>query len=339
MSLRLVQVVLPRSKRDELAEALDEIDADRAWTVEVRENFQVTNVLTRADQCEGLIDALSERFDGAERFRVTLLPAEATYPKLPEPKEPAKESPEVEPNDDPKKLKPLIGRVSRDELEEDLVHHGMVNRLFITMTALSTVVACIGLMKDSPAIIIGAMVIAPLLGPNMALALGSTLGDIKLIKRALIANGVGVGVALAMSAVVGLIATFNAESTEFASRAGVGYTDIPLAIAAGAAGSLAATTGASSTLVGVMVAVALLPPTAACGMFAGSGDWREAFGALLMVMINVVGINLAATGVFLLQGIRPSTWWGAERARSASTRALVVWAVLLVVLAVLLYLT
>lgn len=340
MSLRLVQIVLPVSKRADLTDALHEIPHDRWWTAELRENFQVTYVLTRADQCEPLIDALTERFSGAERFRVTLMPAEATYPKLPEPKEPAKESRELEPDNAPsKKIKPLIGRVSRDELEEDLVHGGMVNRLFITMTALSTVVACIGLMKDSPAIIIGAMVIAPLLGPNMALALGSTLGDVKLIKRALTANAVGVGAALLMSAVVGVIATINAENPELAARARVDYFDIPLAVASGAAGALAATTGAGATLVGVMVAVALLPPTAACGMLLGAGELPSAGKAMLMVLINVVGINLAATGVFLLQGVRPNTWWGAERARSASTRAIIAWTVILAVLATLLILT
>ncbi|MEQ8850427.1 MAG: TIGR00341 family protein [Phycisphaerales bacterium] len=339
MSLRLVQVVLPASKRSELSEALHDVEADRWWTVELRENFQVTNVLTRADLCEDLIDALAERFDGSERFRVTLLPAEATYPKLPEPEKPDESEPDVEPENGPKKIKPLIGRVSREELEEDLVQDGMVNRLFVTMTALSTVVACIGLMKDSPAIIIGAMVIAPLLGPNMALALGSTLGDVKLIKRAATANAVGVGAALLMSAAVGLITSINAESAEFDARASVDYFDIPLALASGAAGALAATTGAGSTIVGVMVAVALLPPTAACGMMLGAGEWSRAFGALQMLLINVVGINLAATGVFLLQGIRPNTWWGAERARSASTRAIIAWALLLVILAALLFFT
>ncbi len=335
MSLRQVQIVLPQSKRAELEEALHEIEHDRWWTSELRENFQVTNVHTRADQCEALIDALVERFRGAERFRITLVPVEATHPKLPEPPKPR---PEPE-SPAPRKLKPLIGRVSREELEEDLIHHGMVNRLFVTMTALSTVVACIGLMKDSPAIIIGAMVIAPLLGPNMALALGSTLGDFKLIKRSLIANGVGVGAALAMSAVVGVIATINAENPELAARTSVDYFDIPLAVASGAAGALAATTGAGATLVGVMVAVALLPPTAACGLLLGAGEWSSAIKAMLMVLVNVVGINLAATAVFLAQGIRPNTWWGAERARSASTRAIAGWALLLTLLAALLFVT
>ncbi|GJM17884.1 MAG: hypothetical protein DHS20C14_00970 [Phycisphaeraceae bacterium] len=334
MSLRLVQVVLPRGKQDELAEALGDIDSDRSWTVETSEDHQVTNIVTRADQCEDLIEALSDRFEGTERFRVTLQAAEATYPKLPEPED---LDDEPKDKDDPDKLKPLIGRVSREELEEDLIYDGKVTRLFVTMTALSTVVACVGLMKDQPAIVIGAMVIAPLLGPNMALALGTTLGDIKLIKRSLVANGVGIGSALVMSAIVGVIANVNSESAEFAARASVDFYDIPLALAAGAAGSLAATTGAASTLVGVMVAVALLPPTAACGMLAGSGDWKAAFGAFQMLMINVVGINLAATGVFLLQGIRPNTWWDAERARSASRRALIVWAGLLAVLTALVF--
>lgn len=338
MSLRILQVVLPRDQRAALGEVLCEVEPDRVWTVEVAESYQVTNVLTRADQCEALMDALADRFDGTERFRVSLLPVEATRPKLPEPKEPEPEA-DAPADDRQRKIKPLIGRVSREELEEDLAHNGHITRLFLAMTSLATVVACIGLLQNSAAIIIGAMVIAPLLGPNMSLALGTTLGDLPLIRKSLLANAAGVATALAIAALFGLVTKVDPESAQLAARASVGYMDIPLALAAGAAGALASTTGAPAVLVGVMVAVALLPPTAACGLLAGAGSWKGAGMALVMVMINVVGINLAATGVFLLQGIRPATWWDKDRARIATVRALLVWGALMATLLGLIALT
>ncbi len=310
---------------------LASVESDRVWTVEVAEAYQVTNILMRASQCEPLMDTLAERFEDTERFRVTLLAAEATRPKLPEPETDEAEAEAEEVPGDPKHpvIKPLIGRVSREELEEDLVHNGLITRLFLAMTTLATIVACIGLLQNSAAIIIGAMVIAPLLGPNMSLALATTRGDPPLIRKSLLANAVGTATALAIAVAFGLITKVDPESAQLAARASVGYMDIPLALSAGAAGALASTTGAPAVLVGVMVAVALLPPTAACGLLIAAGAWTGAGFALATVTINIVGINLAATGIFLLQGIRPATWWGVDQARSATIRALLVWSALM----------
>ena len=319
---------------------LGSVETDRFWSIELDDDQQLITVVTRAEQVEGLADALCERFDAHDGFRLVLVPAEATRPKLPEPEavqpeqaaEP--EGPDVKP-----KWKPLIGRVAREELEEDLAQGGATTPLFIAMVVLSAIVACAGLIKDSPAVIIGAMVIAPLLGPNIALALGTTLGDVKLIKRSVRTNLVGIVVALSLAGVVGSLVHVDRANGELAARAVVDFGDIVLALASGAAGALAATAGTSGTLVGVMVAVALLPPTCACGMFFGAGSVRQAAHAAQLLGTNVVCINLAATLVFLLQGVRPNTWWGAERARSATVRATVVWVVLLVLLATLLFVT
>ena len=84
-----------------------------------------------------------------------------------------------------------------------------------------------------------------------------------------------------------------------------------------------------------MVAVALLPPLVAAGLFAGSGHFGAAAGALTLVLTNVTCVNLAAMATFLLQGVAPRTWWEAERAKKASRVALVSWLVLLGVLALL----
>ena len=121
-------------------------------------------------------------------------------------------------------------------------------------------VAAIGLYYNSVAIIIGAMVIAPLLGPNVALALGTTLGDLALLRRALLTVLAGIGTTMVLSVILGALLQVNPAASEVASRDGVGLGDVVVALASGAAGALAFKTGVSATLIGVMVAVALLPP-------------------------------------------------------------------------------
>jgi uncharacterized membrane protein len=110
-----------------------------------------------------------------------------------------------------------------------------------------------------------------------------------------------------------------------------------IALAAGAAGSLAFTSGIPAALVGVMVAVALLPPLVSAGLLAGAGFTGPATGAVMLLVTNIACLNLAAVATFLLQKIRPLTWWEAERARRATKVAVATWVLtLLVLLAVML---
>ena len=95
---------------------------------------------------------------------------------------------------------------------------------------------------------------------------------------------------------------------------------------------LSLATGLSSALVGVMVAVALLPPAATTGMMLGSGQPALAMGAALLLAVNVVCINLAAKLMFLLKGVRPRTWLEKRKARQSFTLYILIWIVTLVVL-------
>jgi uncharacterized membrane protein len=97
-------------------------------------------------------------------------------------------------------------------------------------------------------------------------------------------------------------------SRELMSRAEVRLDGIALAIAAGSAAALSMARGEGSALVGVMVAAALLPPGAAVGLFAGSGEWELASRAGLLLALNVASLVLSAVVVFRLRGIAPRTW-------------------------------
>ena len=200
------------------------------------------------------------------------------------------------------------------------------------MTVLATVVAAIGLTRDNTAAVIGAMVVAPLLGPNMALALGLTLGDGMLVRASLRTAGVGVALAFATAFVLGFGLGVDPAIPELQLRTEVGFSDMLLAVAAGAAGTLAYGTGAPTYLVGVMVAVALLPPTVASGLFLGGGYVHQASGALLLVAVNAVAVVFSAMITFLATGMRPRAWWEKERASASARRAAAVLGILLAAL-------
>jgi uncharacterized hydrophobic protein (TIGR00341 family) len=157
-------------------------------------------------------------------------------------------------------------------LYEDIKDAARCSRVYLAMTVLSTIVATVGLYYNSVAIIIGAIVIAPLLGPNVALALGTALGDLSLLRRGLLTALVGIGTAMALSVLIGVLLQVNPASPEVASRTGVGLGDIAVALASGSAGALAFTRGVSATLIGVTVAVALLPPLVTLGLLLGGGQ-------------------------------------------------------------------
>jgi uncharacterized hydrophobic protein (TIGR00341 family) len=125
---------------------------------------------------------------------------------------------------------------------------------------------------------------------------------------------------------------------EIASRTHAGLSDIILALSSGCAGVLAFTTGALSTLIGVMVAVALLPPLAVCGLLLGAAQFSAAGGAFLLFMTNIICINLAGVVTFLAQGVSPRIWWQTDKARKMAQKAAVLWSLILVSLVAVIFL-
>jgi len=231
------------------------------------------------------------------------------------------------------------GRVSREELYHDITDSLGVNRIFVAMTVLASIVAAVGLIRDDVAVIIGAMVIAPLLAPNVALSLAVTLGDLKLMRSALWASAVGLSLTLLVSLLVGVMFEIDPDVPAIASRTNLGLGDLALALAAGSAGTFAFTRGLSGAVIGVMVAVALMPPMVVFGMLLGDGETYQAMGALVLVAANIVCINLSGVTTFLLQGVRPRTWWEEERARTATRIAIAGAVVMLLALTAILAMT
>jgi uncharacterized hydrophobic protein (TIGR00341 family) len=329
MSLRLIEIILPEKEDlERLRELLEGHPFIEIWEDEISGDKTVFKILVRAEESEEILDLLEKRFSKSEHFRIMLIPVEASIPRPDKAKEEESEE-EKENNKNNKK----IGRISREELYADIDGQANITSVYIVMVVLSSIVASVGILKDNVAIIIGAMVIAPLLGPNIALALGTTLGDTDLIIRALKTNLAGIGATLVMSIAIGMLLYVDTSIGELASRTEVGLGDIAIALAAGVAGTLSFTRGLPGTLIGVMVAVALLPPTVTVGMLLGSNNMALLPGAVQLVFVNIICINLAAVTTFFLKGVRPRTWWESKKAEKATRIAIILWSVLLIILA------
>jgi uncharacterized hydrophobic protein (TIGR00341 family) len=327
MALRLLEVTVPEDRLGRIPELVEDLRLIEYWVSGTSNGIGTARFLLEAADAEPLSDRLVSALGSERGFRLILMSVEATVPVVEGPSE--KEEllgKGREPNGESPR------RISREELYEDVSQASRVTPVYLIMVALSSVVAAVGLIRGDVAIVIGAMVIAPLLGPNIALSLASTLGDPELAKRSLKAIGSGVVTAAVLALLMGVLFSVDPASPELSARTSAGLGDIGVALAAGAAGSLAFTSGVPAVVVGVMVAVALLPPLVGAGLLFGAGYGEAGFGALMLLVINVTCINLAAVAGFLIQRVRPRTWWEADRAKKATRIAVTVWVLMLAVL-------
>jgi uncharacterized hydrophobic protein (TIGR00341 family) len=229
--------------------------------------------------------------------------------------------------------------VSREELYTQISATSKLSLSFFIMIVLSAIVTAIGLLKNNVAVVIGAMVIAPLLGPNMALALATTLGDMNLAQKSLKTNLAGLLTGLILSLILGFSLTVDSSNPQIVPRTHIDLIDLILALASGIAGALAFTTGAPTSLIGVMVAVALMPPLVTLGLMLGSNNFFLALGALWLLLTNIICVNLAGVITFWAQGVRPTTWWEANIAKKATTLSIIISAALLIILISIIYLS
>jgi uncharacterized hydrophobic protein (TIGR00271 family) len=186
---------------------------------------------------------------------------------------------------------------------------------FFVMIGLSAAIASFGLVQNSPAVIIGAMLVAPLMAAIFGLSLGMVRGDLRLMRRAAGAMLRGVLLAVGVGFMVGTVLTLLAPgarpSAEMTLRTRPILLDLGVALVSGAAGAYAlCRKEVSAALPGVAIAAALVPPLAVIGLGlalwrTGSSDGAIAGGASLLFLTNLVAITAAGGLVFLWLGFRP----------------------------------
>ncbi|MDP8236204.1 MAG: DUF389 domain-containing protein, partial [Candidatus Erginobacter occultus] len=205
------------------------------------------------------------------------------------------------------RLLPDISLTERIAVFKQMRHDARADVDFLTLIALAAAIAILGLLLNSAAVIIGAMLVAPLMSPMMAVAHGIVTGNLIMIRRGLISTFKGIGVAIAVSTGITLAVSTYLPTAEILSRSEPSILDLMVALAAGAAGAYALSRkSVAAALPGVAISAALVPPLCVVGYGLGSSRFLVAGGALLLFMTNLVAIILVSALVFLLVGFRPT---------------------------------
>jgi uncharacterized hydrophobic protein (TIGR00341 family) len=205
----------------------------------------------------------------------------------------------------------------KEEIIESARRATYLTKGYIFMIIISGFVATLGLLMNSTAVVIGAMVIAPLLGPSIAASVGTVMGDTALFRKGLVSTALGLSIVIIAAAVTALfvnslqllppVVDINIDElpSEMAERTSLNILIVGLALASGAAGAYSFAEKKGEILVGVMIAVALVPPAAIVGIGIALLDLDFIIRSGLLLAVNVFCINIAGTLVFWKIGIRP----------------------------------
>jgi uncharacterized hydrophobic protein (TIGR00271 family) len=193
-----------------------------------------------------------------------------------------------------------------EQLKSELLDESTLSSTYLILTVGSCTIATLGLIANSAAVIIGAMVIAPMMLPIRGVAYGALTGNILLFRRGLIAIVFGtllsIGLAYSLELLVG-ISTFD---TEVLSRSKPTLLDLGIAVTAGSiSGYAKVKPKISGSLVGTAISVALMPPICVIGLGLASSNWSLSQGASLLYLTNLLGITLACMLTFVIMGYSP----------------------------------
>lgn len=328
--MRYVQILIPEGKRDSILDQLDKEGIDYAVTEETGRHGYVAVVSfpVPASAVGQVLDRLREAGVEEKAFTIVL-------------------KPEVVVSHHFKKLKNRYQKdeISREELLARAEEMAPSLSTFLIMTSVSALIAATGLLTNSAAVIIGAMVIAPLMGPAIAASVGTVINDPKLYWRGFKLQSMGIGVAIATAAIFAILLKQSAlippglditTIPEVQERLAPNFLAAAIAIGAGIAAVVSLARGTSSVMVGAMIAVALVPPAATVGL--SLAWWRPLamLGAGVLLLVNVISINLAALSLFWLFGYRPENWGQVDSAKSKTIKRIMVLVAVMLLLSIVL---
>ncbi|MFG0294219.1 MAG: DUF389 domain-containing protein [Phycisphaerales bacterium JB050] len=208
---------------------------------------------------------------------------------------------------------PWINRATPEEFRElfqVLRKNAKPSESYIVLMVLATMLATLGLFADSPPVIIGAMILAPMMGPIVAMSMGVLrTTEPALLRDSAKSLAIGVLLAIGCTVVLTVLTPLRSVNSEIAARLNPTVLDMGVAMVSGMAGVYAhARAEIAKSLAGVAIAVALVPPLAVTGIGLGWGDADVFLGAGLLFLTNLAGMTLAAAGTFLIMGYSPFTY-------------------------------
>ncbi len=191
----------------------------------------------------------------------------------------------------------------KDALIDEIVAGSAPRPLYYILLGISTLIAGFGLLTNSPAVVIGAMLVSPLMMPIFGVSLGLARTELPLLRNALIAEFGGVALAILLAFLLGLLPLSFTSTPEMLARTSPTLMDLFVAALAGLAGCLAMIDERiSPALPGVAIATALTPPLATCGLSLASGELAGAWGAFLLFFANFLAILAVSTVIFIMAG-------------------------------------
>lgn len=299
--MRVVQVTIPTSRRSDVLAVLEDRSLDYVLTPETQtEETELLQFPVPPDAVEPVLDALEDAGVDSGSYTV-LLRAEVA-----ETEDADRPSEQVEDGDD---------RIGHDEIRGRALELNPSRTSYYAMSVLSAVVATAGLLLNSPAIVVGSMVIAPQVGSVLAGSVGIAIGDGRVVRRGFVEQVVGLGLAIAAATLFGIALRqvgFVSPLLQVASieqvghRISPGFLSMAVGLCAGAAGALGLATALPVSLVGVMIAAALIPAAAAVGVGVAWSVPSVGVGAFVLLVGNVTAINLTGFLVLWWLGYRPT---------------------------------
>lgn len=189
----------------------------------------------------------------------------------------------------------VVGPVNHESVVARIVDDSGWSSRYAFMTMMSAGIAVLGMLLSSPAVVIGAMLISPLMSPILGLGFALALFDFAEMRRSLTALAIGAGVAVTFTALIVLLSPLKAPTAEILARTRPNLFDLLVALFAALAGTFAIIRGRGETIVGVAIATALMPPLAVVGYGVATGNMAVLGGALALFATNFLTIALAAT--------------------------------------------
>jgi uncharacterized hydrophobic protein (TIGR00341 family) len=311
--------MIPAGKREAVLKTLDDEGIDYAITDETssREYTAVVSFPLPRNAVEPILEHLQEIGIDDNSYTIVLDAQTVISQRFDDLQERYNEEDESE------------QRIAREEIQSEASELMPNTRTYLTLAIVSAVVATAGLLLDSPAVVVGSMVIAPVLGPAMATSVGTVLNDKNLFRQGVKFQVVGFGAAIiAATGFAFLVKTLYLvppginvlQLNQVQGRLSPDLLSLAVALGGGIAGAMSLSGGVSAALVGVMIAAALIPPVAAVGIGIAWGLLDVVIGAGVLVLVNLLSINLAALVVLWYMGYRPQQWFETDEARRNTVR-------------------
>ncbi len=288
--MKQIQVTVPAGEGNELVKSLDEVVSPSQITHVKGSDFSLILITVTPNRTGFVMDHLIDLGIGRVKGRISITDVDATIPRI-----------------RGRKQDRSLRRISIEELEQNVSSLTKLNFNYISMTILSSILAALGLVGDDNVTLIASMIIAPLMGPFVALAFGAVTSNQKILREGIIAQSVGILITILIGLIIGSFYRFtlNEPSAFIIARGEPNIVNLVIAIASGLTAGICFVSGTSLALVGVAAAAALLPVSVNIGIALVLAEWQIALGSSVLFITNVICVILGCMIVFWIRKVEP----------------------------------